>query len=118
VPTASVEALTTRALTLALDAGSMRHRVIATNIANANTPGYQALRVRFEALLDAGTAAAPTPALRTHAEPVQETSWRAGVALDAEAAALAENTVHQQALLRTLQRHLETLATAVSEGRR
>ncbi len=34
-----------------LDAQSLRQRVIAENIANINTPGYTAKRVRFEELL-------------------------------------------------------------------
>jgi flagellar basal-body rod protein FlgB len=31
-----------------LDAASLRHRVLAQNIANVNTPGYHRLEVRFE----------------------------------------------------------------------
>ena len=30
-----------------LDTGSLRHRVIAQNVANVNTPGYKRLEVRF-----------------------------------------------------------------------
>ncbi len=35
-----------------LNAQSLRQRVIAENIANLNTPGYTAKRVRFEELLE------------------------------------------------------------------
>lgn len=31
-----------------LDAATLRHRVIAQNLANLNTPGYHRLEVRFE----------------------------------------------------------------------
>lgn len=31
-----------------MDAATIRHRVIAQNVANVNTPGYQRLDVRFE----------------------------------------------------------------------
>jgi len=31
-----------------LDASALRHRVIAQNVANINTPGYRRLAVRFE----------------------------------------------------------------------
>jgi flagellar basal-body rod protein FlgB len=46
-----------------LSAAAMRHRAIASNIANANTPGYQRLDVAFEdqfkaALQHGGAAAA------------------------------------------------------------
>lgn len=34
-----------------LDLGAERHRVIATNIANINTPGYKAKELRFDAVL-------------------------------------------------------------------
>jgi flagellar basal-body rod protein FlgB len=35
-------------LTQIMDAASMRHRVIAQNVANVNTPGYKRLEVVFE----------------------------------------------------------------------
>jgi flagellar basal-body rod protein FlgB len=116
----SIEHLTTRALTVALDAGSLRHRVIAANIANVNTPGYVAQRVSFEALLGPGaSASAATPELRASVEPVAGgQGLSSGVQLDAEVAAMSENSLHQQVLLRALQRHLGLLATAVTEGKR
>lgn len=39
------------AMSSALDALSLRQRVIADNVANVQTPGYQAKRVQFEAAL-------------------------------------------------------------------
>ncbi|HHY47666.1 MAG TPA: flagellar basal body rod protein FlgB [Firmicutes bacterium] len=39
------------AIQRALDALSLRHRVIANNIANVNTPGYKAMEVSFESEL-------------------------------------------------------------------
>jgi flagellar basal-body rod protein FlgB len=38
-------------LSKSLDAGMLRQRVIANNIANVNTPGYQRLEVNFESEL-------------------------------------------------------------------
>jgi flagellar basal-body rod protein FlgB len=40
--------VTSLALTSALDGLALRQRTIANNIANVNTPGYQAKRVLFE----------------------------------------------------------------------
>jgi len=116
----SIEHLTTRALTAALDAGSLRHRVIATNIANVNTPGYTPQRVSFEALLGpSAVMGSVAPELRASVEPAPAgQGLAAGVQLDAEVAAMSENTLHQQVLLRALQRHLGLLATAVTEGKR
>lgn len=39
-------------LTKLLDVASLRHRVIAQNVANVNTPGYHRLDVAFETALD------------------------------------------------------------------
>ncbi|MDJ0316642.1 MULTISPECIES: flagellar basal body rod protein FlgB [Arthrobacter] len=46
-----LDSVVTVALTSALDGLSMRQRAIADNIANVNTPGYTAQRVKFEAAL-------------------------------------------------------------------
>jgi flagellar basal-body rod protein FlgB len=60
------ESVTSVALESALDGLAMRQRAIANNIANVNTPGYQAQRVAFEDALAAsvrngdGRAAATT----------------------------------------------------------
>lgn len=46
-----LESITSAALSSALDGLALRQRAIANNIANVNTPGYQAKRVVFEAAL-------------------------------------------------------------------
>lgn len=115
----AAEHLTTRALSLALDAASLRHRVIASNIAQAHVAGHVPQRVRFDALVNGHAASGAGPALQARFEPAPTVpGLGTGVSLDAEAAALAENTLHQQVLLRALQRHLGLLAVAVQEGRR
>jgi flagellar basal-body rod protein FlgB len=43
-----IESVTSAALFSALDGLALRQRTIANNIANVNTPGYQAQRVSFE----------------------------------------------------------------------
>ena len=42
-------------ISLALDAALMRQTAIATNVANANTHGYQSIDVNFEQQLKDGT---------------------------------------------------------------
>jgi len=123
MPLVSIESMTTQSLSLALDAASLRQQVIATNIANASTPGYAARRVTFEAVLESGLQSARgvhfMQAQRLHVEPtVADDRSGQGVQLDMEMAALAQNSLHQQALIRGLQRHLGLLATAVTEGKR
>lgn len=51
-------------LSKALDAYSLRHKVISSNIANIGTPGYKAKSVEFESLLNqASTAVSIQPAI-------------------------------------------------------
>lgn len=122
------EAITTRALSLALDAATLRQQAIASNIANANAAGYIPLRVSFNAefdavrrsLVDRGrTETDALGAVRMQLEPALDANGIAmPVELDAEVAALAQNTTHYQTLIRGLSRHFSMLASAVSEGKK
>ena len=123
-----VDSSTSALLGLALDATTMRHQAIAHNIANANTPGYKTISVNFEqSLLDAreamksgqGASLSGASGFRPAFEIVQESSINDGaVSLDVEIAKLSENTLHQQALLKALNRHLSMLSFAINEGKR
>lgn len=108
-----------------LDAGSLRQRVIAANIANANTPGYEAQRVQFEELL--GKAMASNRPVRTHPHhlsgPVETTLGpqvvpRGGeVALEQEMVELQQNAIHYRALSQFVARRYRGLLDAIgSEG--
>lgn len=103
---------------MALDGVSLRQLATANNIANANTPGYAPLRVDFESELEAAMRAAgpgrggPTPAVTRDAGP------GAKVQLDLEAAQMAQDVLHYQALLRALRGQMDLLQTAINEGRR
>lgn len=50
------DSVTSMAMESALDGLALRQRAIANNIANVNTPGYQARRVDFEAALSRSVA--------------------------------------------------------------
>lgn len=123
-----VEALTGAALSLALDAATLRHQVHAANIANAGVAGYTAQRLNFQAEVQQGLQAVrqqqdrPTQLganVSVSVEPdLAPDGQPHGVRLDAEVAAMSQNTVHYQALVRALNRQLSILATAVSEGKR
>jgi len=109
-------------LKLALDAAGMRQQAIAQNIANANTPGYQRIGVSFESRIEdlkQAVQLGQAPSLAAY-QPVFETVGAAGepVALDTEMAALSENTLHHQALLKALNKHLALIGTAINEGKR
>jgi flagellar basal-body rod protein FlgB len=122
-----IEALTNRALSLALDAASLRQQAIATNIANVHTEGYSPLRVDFESQLEAARHALqsrgsvddmslaqvrPLLLMQADGEP------SVAVGLDTQMAALAENSLQYQALLKGISKQFSILSSAVSDGRK
>jgi flagellar basal-body rod protein FlgB len=122
-----IDSNTSALLSLALDAAGMRQQAIAQNIANANTPGYQRVTVSFESRLAALTDSigkSGTPSLaslgdyRPAFEYAAASEQGSGVALDMEVAQLSENTLHHQALLKALSKHLALMGIAINEGKR
>jgi flagellar basal-body rod protein FlgB len=123
-----IEALTTAALSAALDAAARQHAVAATNIANAASAGFVPLRLAFDEHLASARAAlrergsldpATLETLRGLREVVPEAAAAGGaVRLDVEMAELARNAVHFQALTQGVARHLSILALAAADGRR
>jgi flagellar basal-body rod protein FlgB len=124
----STEAVTVNMVSLALDAASMRHLAISHNIANVNTPGFAPARVSFEQQMgaarsaldqgdqvDPGMLAGVRPFV-TRLAPATEADRSA--LLDLEVADLAQNTVHYQALLKALSKHMSIMSAAVAEGKR
>src|SRR5215510_3796785 len=120
-----------------LDLRQQRHTVLASNIANAETPGFIAKDVRFEeALRAAVTPPQPLPLRQTHAEHlprihptsignVQGTlvatpSDDVGrdlntVSIDREMAKLTTNTLHYNGSVEILSRAFDQLKRTVSE---
>jgi flagellar basal-body rod protein FlgB len=114
----------------ALDAASLRHTVLAQNIANATTPGYQPLRVNFEEqlamarndVLDRANDAAARRAvesLRPGIEPSPAVDSGADdkIKLDAEIAKMMQNAVYYQSLLTAMSKNGSIVRMAVREGR-
>jgi flagellar basal-body rod protein FlgB len=118
----------------ALTLRSERQRLLASNIANADTPGYVARDMDFaSALREAtGTALAGTPALQalrtrlaalpggsaaeTHlryAAPSQSNLDGNSVDMDRERASFADNTVKYEATLRFINSHVRTMLDAM-----
>ncbi|MDQ8033156.1 MAG: flagellar basal body protein [Bordetella sp.] len=124
--TEGLEAVTRQVLGLALDAAGMRQQAIATNIANANVQGFVPQRVSFEDQLDdarrqLSVDGSVDAASLSHVRPMlfsSEGADAAGVRLDSEAAEMARNAVHYQALVKGLSRHMAILALAASDGRK
>ncbi len=123
----------------ALDYSATRHRVLADNIANVNTPGFRRRDVDFSVVLRDAVRrdSRPLPLMLTHERhiagprgggttspvPLREEGAfvradRAGVDVDYEMVQLAANSLYYQALLRELSWRLGILRSAITEGRR
>jgi flagellar basal-body rod protein FlgB len=116
----------------ALDSGATRQRVLAANIANANTPGYRAQQVRFEELLSdleprspmtrtdpAHLSSQPEPAPLASVEPRNggATNGINDVEIETEMVELSENAVHYQAIAQLIAGKYRGLMEAIrSQG--
>lgn len=128
--TEGMEAVTTIALGLAMDAASLRQQAIAFNIANADTVGFKPLQVDFEAQLedarmalqdqghlDAASLAGVEPRLEVSARPAT-LGLAPKVMIDLEVAHMAQNAVQYEALAKGLSKHFAILSAAVSDGKK
>jgi flagellar basal-body rod protein FlgB len=120
----TTEAVTSAVLKLAMDGAALRHQALASNIANAQTPGYAPLKVSFEselgrarARLAAGENAATV--LADAAPEMSEGDTGAGaLPVDMQVAELAQNVVQYQALLKGWSKRMAILSAAINEGKR
>jgi flagellar basal-body rod protein FlgB len=118
----------------ALTLRAERQRVIASNIANADTPGYQARDMDFPAALKAATGhggaagqmattraghiatpgnAGPLATALRYATPSQTNLDSNTVDMDRERASFAENTVKYEATLRFINSHVREMLDAM-----
>lgn len=115
-----IEPATLQLASRALDAAALRHQAFGLNIANANVTGARPVRVQFEQLL-ADIPARLAGGGRVSAAEVPAARLVVGsgdISLDEEMTALSSNSLHYQALVRALSRHLGIVSLAVQDGRR
>jgi flagellar basal body rod protein FlgB len=92
----------------ALSVAGLRHQVIASNIANRDSVGYQRLALRFADALNSAEPAQVVPEARaTSALP----------ALEEDMLALSGNAMNYQALAKALAKYLAIAQTIASGGR-
>lgn len=122
----SSSALTVESVRLALDASSMRQRVIADNIANVNSVNHVRMRVVFEEKLAQALASAQgsqdssdAVSMLADAQPELEAmpGTQTKVELDSEMVRLSENSLRYHALTRGLSRYFSMASAIVSGGR-
>ena len=120
------------AITKMLDLRSRQHELVTTNIANADTPGFKARHIDFDATLERMLRDAPQPTA-THEghlgaggtrEAVVELADPAGWSLDGnsvdpqrEMAVLTENQLLYTAGIEILSRRMAVLRYAIGEGK-
>ena len=118
----------------AMDLRYKRHRLLTSNIANAETPGYRAKDIRFEAelrrQLDNSARVVPIRTNPMHigskhtgmgVQLIERVSITQGldgntVNLDEENVRLAENATMYSVLAKLIKHKFSTLMTAIKEG--
>jgi flagellar basal-body rod protein FlgB len=106
------------ALMRAISGATLRDSVLANNIANADTPGFQPSEVDFHSALSQALSegSAATEAVTFSPERVEVGALRAdgnGVDGEAEAAKLAENGLELNALTQVASSRLQIMRTAL-----
>lgn len=108
----------------ALDGLAARHRAIAQNIANVETPGYTPVDVSFEDELRQLRDGGPAPQngrlqlTSVSMQPQVDRIDGNGVSLDQEVIRLTENTLTYEAVAQAARLRGELLKSAINEGRR
>jgi len=107
---------TTATLHRALDGLDQRQQAIASNLANLETPGYQALEVDFEDSLRSAVAASrPGEATISVGESLAPTRLNGNnVNIDVELMASSENQLRQRLAIQGLNAKYQLLRTAIS----
>ncbi|HVY08458.1 MAG TPA: flagellar basal body rod protein FlgB [Burkholderiales bacterium] len=110
----------------ALNLRAYRQQVLASNIANADTPGYKARDIDFKSALAAASAKPAIPesgeATPAAAAAQPELLYRSviqpsidgnTVDMDMERAQFAENTVHYESNIASLTHHIRMMLAAI-----
>lgn len=127
---------TTEALAAAIRLRQVRHNVTASNIANAETPGFKAKKVDFEEALATAldvdgldslatshgehfaTGASANPQAEIYDNPdVAMNNDGNTVDMEKEMAALAENSILYKTALQLINKKMAAVKYAISEGR-
>jgi flagellar basal-body rod protein FlgB len=110
-------------LSRAMDAAALRQRVVANNVANANTPGFKRSFVSFEEHVREAIArrSVTATALQPRIHTDSSTSMREdgnNVSIDHEMVLMAANAIQFQALSQQLSDRFSMYRYVINEGRR
>lgn len=109
-------------LTRLMSAATERGRVIASNVANSNTPGYRRQTVQFESLLSSALATGETDLRAIAPERREDFVTPMGadgnnVTLELELTADRQNRLLYDTYAAILQSHFDLMKAAVESGR-
>ena len=97
-----------------LDLLSARQKLTASNVANADTPGYKSQDIDFGAELASAIGSPPKP---IEVSGLQTKNDGNNVSVDREARNLSENAIRFAIASNLLQTQLRTMRSAIQEGR-
>lgn len=116
--------LASTTLSKGLDGAGVRHRVIANNIANVETPGYVRSEVSFEDQLKQALQSSDTRVAERNlenAEPKVQADYSQpvgpngnNVSIDKEMADLTKNSLQYETMIQLMNMKISMLQTAVS----
>ena len=111
------DSVTAVAMNSALDALAQRQRAIANNIANLQTPGYHAQRVRFEDALKGAVAAGHGAARATTSRSLEPTRLDGNnVNLDTEVISNIDTNLRYTLATQAMNGQFAALRTAMRTG--
>jgi flagellar basal-body rod protein FlgB len=93
---------------------SARQRVVASNIANADTPGYKTKDVSFKTELESALGATPETVEVAGLEVKTDGN---NVSLDREARLLAENSLRFNIAAQLVRNQIRVIRSCIQEGR-
>lgn len=107
-----------------IDVSAVRHRVIANNMANVNTPGYKRLEVSFENELKAALNGNSTkdislvqPKVVVSKDPGTMRNDGNNVTMEGEVSSLVKNALTYNIYVQLLSKKFAALKTAIGGGR-
>jgi len=97
-----------------MDLLSARQRLVASNIANADTPGYHTQDIDFQAELENATGGPPRA---TDVTGLQMKNDGNNVSVDRESRLLSENALRFQMASNLLRAQIREVTSAIQEGK-
>jgi len=113
-----MEAISAAILKKSLDGLAMRYAFASQNVANANSPGYQPVKVVFEEALRAAAREGPEAIGKVPIMALTAVTPSADMRLDLELADASQTSLRYRAMLDVLGRELALQRSVISQGTR